>query len=187
MSEKPFQTPLAIHREAFDRVAAGLRVAAAGLDKLRKAYATAERQGLNSADMHRRVTAAIGEFVWEWPWFEQCADHFASAGLLPLMWQQEGLSNPVRWAEIPHNVRVRLLTATLNTTVWSVRDIKDAAQMIREAPHHHMTVSIGDKRCAATAAMVERFRPQVERGDYSALPPYFPGDQSSLELGRRRR
>jgi hypothetical protein len=51
----------------------------------------------------------------------------------------------------------------------------------------NLTLVIGDERCAAQRRLLAKHLPRVEAGDYTVLPPFFPGDGCSLSWNIPRR
>ena len=181
-----FKTPLPIHRAAFGRVAPGLGLPDVGKERLRTAFQAAERRGLPFEDVARAVSEAVGEFVWTWPWLEQQAERLARRGLVPLDWTTEAIRMPFDWHQVPHAVRVRLLTGVMFSAVQTEGALAEMKSLRDGVVAFHFALRCDDPRCPASVAMVGDHHRAVTAGDASQLPPFFPGDHCSLRIERVR-
>lgn len=179
--EPDFRTPLSIHRAAFARISAGIGLPPQALEGLRTGYQAAERSG----DPKREIDAVsnvVGDYVWTWPWFDQCAVRLVAGGLAPFAWVQSGLAAPFHWPDVPHNMRVRLLILTLGVAVFSEKHLVTVAMLRKNAVATYSSeLSVLDQRCLASAAMVAKHGAAIASGDLTALPPYFPGDTTWIK------
>lgn len=126
----------------------------------------------------RALAAEVFEVEWHWPEFERWHAFFVEEGIWPVMWEA---------FEPPHDLeedeefeagpvaRVRLLTHTLSSTTYRLRDTVNT--LPTGWSWDLAVVGDGDDVEPRIAALHQA---RVRRGDLSALPPYFPGDRTSL-------
>jgi hypothetical protein len=179
-----FKTPLPIHRAAFARMATGLCLPDDAKKQLRTAFQAAERRGIPFREIAAAVSEIVGEHVWTWPRLEHQAEQLAALGLVPLEWEQERIQIPLRWADVPHGVRVRLLTGDLLSAVAAERTLSEFAGLKGSATRFSLALRSADPRCRASAAMVARHAGTIGTGNHTVLPPFFPGDRCHLSLQR---
>lgn len=184
-----FRTPLPIHRAAFARIAPGLDMAPKGIEALRTAYQAADRSG-DPKRLWRNVSDVLAEEVWRWPWMEQCAADLRRRGLWPHDWIENKIAQPLEWSAVSHAARTRLMLATLGAAVFTTRQLADFQALVKDGViRPTLTLKTGDQRCGASIAYEMEYKSAVEAGDFRALPPFFPGDATSvrIEFPSRRR
>lgn len=176
-------TPLPIHKAAFARMAPGIDLPPEGRERLRKAFQAAERKGLPGRDIDRAISQVVGDYIWRWPWFEATALSVQRAGWLPLDWAHQGITMPVTWDAIPHNVRVTLLCGALCSAVYNEKQL-DAWQAVKPIAGSRFRPRLQnhEPRCAASSALMHRHAAAVAACDFAELPPYFAGDHTALEV-----
>lgn len=182
--EPDFRPPLKMCRASFARIGPGLGLPDDAKEEVRKIFQAAERRGAPHRETSEQLGWIVGEHIWTWPWWDEWAATFNRNGQLPRYWEQEGIKLPARWAEVPHGPRCRILTSTLAialSAVWNLEQMQES--MVFDM--YRISLQGNDDLCPVTIETVARFRPLIEAGDYSNLPPYFPGDGSSLRFERK--
>lgn len=179
-SQPDFKTPLPVHRAAFARISPGLDMDPECKDEVRKAFQAADRGGRPFTDMWLAVAQAAGECVWAWPWWDECAARLIASGVIPFDWVEEKIQPPASWAQVPHNVRARILTATLASALETEKAL---AGMRGDGPFELVNP---EKRCAASIDALLQHGPGIARGQKAPLPPFFPGDHCYIRPARRR-
>jgi hypothetical protein len=120
---------------------------------------------------------------FRWPAFDKWRATFVEAGAYPTAWQgfSDGLGDRRRAFR---DDAAGLLASTILSTAWMTFR---AGQMRRTmqgpmASRHRLMLMVQDSN---TAAFVRPFETALDLDDPGTLPPYFPGDTSSVQLDRK--
>lgn len=139
-----------------------------------------ERQILRQLLLHRE---------WAWPLFDKWAARFAEGGSWPGMWHDYGAAHAEEDDEAMRDERIEILKHTLTFTASRFRKV---AQHLEwggadpSAPHVLDIAIAGDAPGRVERKIAEPFRAAINAGDYSNLPPFFPGDRTGLTPKRRQ-
>lgn len=110
----------------------------------------------------------------------------------PLTWALEKVPRPFNWHLTTHAARTNLTLAALHSALQTEKALAAYRQNAADgAVSGRLVLAAGDDRCGASVDAQMRFSPQVQRGELSQLPPYFPGDHTmlrfELDIPKRRR
>ena len=176
MFGKQFATKPVFIRAGFDRIASGIDLPWLTRRRLYSRFEAAHRSG-----DPKQERAALSETLtgvdWRWPWLESCAASFVPQGVWPLAWTQLGIPAPLDWMAVPEQTRQELLLGTLGHAVYVERDLADFRQM----EIGYVSLRNEDERCAASALLCRMHADRIRAGHYAERPPFFPGDQCSLQ------
>lgn len=173
-----FATPTPIIKVAFERVMAGVVMGWWRSRSLHSAFRRAHQRGGGECEAVERV---LIDQTWAWPWFDQCSVVFADTNKWPIAWQQLDIVPSPGWYAIPDRVKANLMAATLVAASYNTRNIVALVNTAR-ATGAKLTVKPGDERCPAEAHFAQLHKRAIERGNYSRLPPYFPGDTTAIRV-----
>jgi hypothetical protein len=174
-----FATPEAAIKRGFERIEAkGLKL---GFWRGSLLYTDFKRAHEKGEDERAAVVTCLAGRAWDWPWFSDMSIAFQQIGFWPAMWEDAGLAPPPPWTRIEEDVKGSLLALTLVASVLVVRDIGDLIPTIKTTGWR-ITLVPGNPNCPAEKHFTKLNKRKVERGNISAVPPFFPGDTTSVRL-----
>lgn len=174
-----FATPEAAIKRGFDLIEAkGLKL---GIWRGAQVYTDFKRAHQSGQDERAAVVKCLAGRSWEWSWFEDMSIAFQQIGFWPAMWEESGLAPPPRWNTIADEMKASLLAVTLVASVYTVRDVGTLIPTIKTTGWR-ITLVPGNPDCPAEKHFVKLNKRKVERGVITAIPPFFPGDTTSVRL-----
>lgn len=166
-------------RAAWDRTTAGITGAAEEIAAFREAFAEALAAGESLHALEEELQDALAERDWTWPWFEEWSATFAEWGVHPGNWPPlaptptpdppptaEDLAEYRRAAIAP------LIAHTAAMIYFRDRHLSRARPGIRW--------KLAPRSDEAEQRVAAQKGPAIEAGDLSSLPPFFPGDRTTL-------
>lgn len=176
-----FATEARFLAAAWDLVVLPIGLAPAAGRALFAAWASAHTKGDPRAE-NKALSAALKDTDWRWPWFDASAEGFDQDGEWPHMWLREGLETEKARAEV--QPRCVILAHTLSMTAYRMRDMADDAMkdLARRRGGYRLSVVAG---CPVEARVAAQHAASIEAGDMSRLPPFFPGDRTTIAIKRR--
>ena len=179
MEERPqFALSLEHQRAGFDRIMAGLDLPRDRHEPLFQCFHRAEWDGLGTREAGKGITAVLAGVDWRWPWLEGFGAAFDHAGIWPLVWDRfYRLARPLIWADVHPATRSEMLFSSLYRASRTVQDVESLS-----STQGIFTWTLkGETLCPVESAFVVAHSTAVEAGDYTALPPFFPGDGIRLQ------
>lgn len=173
-----FATPTPIIQAAFDRIEKGAKFGFWRAGAVYAAFKSAHQAG---TDEREAVVKALAGKKWAWPWFDQLVVAFQQVGFWPATWHDMKIAPPPPWAAIPEEMRSSLFALTLVAAVYVTRDINNLAESAK-VTGWKLTLVPGNDACPAETYFADLHRRAVERGNYSNLPPFFPGDGTQVRI-----
>ena len=166
-----FARPAALCREAWEKVAGPARLPTA----LREAWIAANGTGDPRQEV-KALAEGLRGVAWSWPWFATWQRDFDARGALPYIWE----SNDYRLR--PERARVAILAHTLNTVLGALDRASGLPELAERRGGYRLVVIAG---CPVEADVASRYAQRIEAGDLSTVPPFFPGDRTSLTVKRK--
>ena len=123
--------------------------------------------------------------AWRWPWMEDWAVQFGSVRVWPDNWTKRGILAPLQWQALPDSSKQSLLADTIQTAIYVERDAENLCDPSTAMVFHPSLRA--DDGCEASKIVTEKHQNSIRRRDLSQLPPYFPGDPTSIERILNRR
>ena len=174
-----FARPVEICQSAWERVVAPMQLPSTLDEKLRDEWVTAHRAGDPRAEV-RALVAGLEGVHWRWPWFDECATIFAHDAAWPHNWRRDGTVLPGFW-KAPR-FRCEILAITLYATRAAIDRAPGLAEIAARRGGYRLSVVLG---CPVEAAVAARHAGAIEAGDLSIVPPFFPGDRTTLTAKRK--
>ena len=178
-----FATKPEFVRRGFDRAIAGLDLEPGHKEDLYETWLPAHRSG----DPRQELDALflhLGGFGWRWRALDDAATLF-EGGTWPRPWQG-WIDRPYKWDGINPAMRLKLLVGHLGHCAYLARDLANFTEP-STAQVFRITLATSYPDCPVEAGFIALNGPAIERGDYSALPPYYPGSTIYLKAVSRRR
>jgi hypothetical protein len=164
---------------AWDRATAGITGAADELAVFRDEFAQAIAAGGSLHDLEDALQDALAEREWTWPWFEEWYGRFTEWGVYPFNWPPLAptpTSDPPPSAEDLVVYRRAAIAPLLAHTAAMIYFRDRHLSRVRPGIKWRLALrnDEAEKRVAAEKS------PAIEAGDLSELPPFFPGDRTTL-------
>jgi len=177
-----FATKPAVVKASFDQVVAGLDLPAGVAERLFPPFMDLNTAGATHRQMALAITEVMASVVWRWPLLEAMATEFIDQDIWPLRWTELGIIRPLDWNAVQSGPACELLTFTLWRTASQVRrnDGQRLIDLLGSKVAYHIT--IGNKNCMVERLMAQRYGAKILAGDYTVMPPFFPGDGCSANL-----
>lgn len=183
MDEPDFATAPEFVRAGFDRVMAGIDCSSGLKVDFYDAWLPAHRSG-SPREERNAVFIHFGFYGWRWPALDAAAALF-EGGNWPLAWDRM-IDRPYRWDDIHPGMKMGLLVQSLGHAAYTARDLANLIEPTT-AEVYRIGLSPDPMNCPVEAQFRAIYGPAIAAGDYSALPPFFPGSRSALRAVSRRR
>lgn len=144
------------------------------LQAFEKEWLTVVVTGQTSRKLDRCLFDALEPMDWSWPWFEEWLVRFREWGAFPLMW--DGIDRAEDLTEI-EAVCAQLISHTSGALLYRDRQLRNYAKMSPQSRERWVLVDVGDPIEMRIAAPHRR---AIEAGEFSQLPPFFPGDRTTF-------
>ena len=147
--------------------------------------------GMPRRQLDRHLEQSLADAEWTWPWFEQWAVYFDRQGAWPFLWPclepdiDPDDDDPPVYLPAELVAYRRAAIAPLIASVAAKMAYRDRNESRPIPKWFGWRLSMLDDKVENQIA--ERYRPAVEAGDLTHLPPYFPGDRTTLQRVSRRR
>lgn len=152
--------------------------------------------GIISGDLpnwkfERKLCAALRQVEWSWPWFAEWYASFNAAGEFPFMWRginDKGELEIVAARLLVHTAshlyyrNRRLVAHTMATLNGQVVRTGQPAGWLPEG----WFWTLADAGDPIEMRIAEPYRAAIEAGDLTHIPPFFPGDRTSLGADSHR-
>jgi hypothetical protein len=166
-------------RRAWDRTASGIAGLGEVFKPLRERFVKAITEGTPLDELENDVIDQLAEREWTWDWFEEWRTLFAETGEFPRSWPalapEPDPDQPYTEAELAEYRRAAV--ASLITPTAAMVFFRDR-RMSKAFGYEKWTLAHGDdpveERIAKDKAVA------IMGGDFSSLPPFFPGDRTSM-------
>jgi hypothetical protein len=166
-------------RRAWDRTASGIAGATDALKPLRERFVKAITEGTPLEEVENEVVDQLAEREWTWEWFEEWRKLFAETGEFPKSWPalapEPDPDQPYTEAELAEYRRAAVASLVVPTAAMVFfRD----RRMAKAFGYEKWTLAHGDDPVEERIARDKA--PAIMGGDYGSLPPFFPGDRTSM-------
>lgn len=135
--------------------------------------------GASARDLCTVLQRHLSRTTWHWPWFQEWHQHFAPRGEVPYLWQD------LAWAAAKSGGQpsdlVPLLEHSVSATIFRLRNLRQWAEMAQ--PLFPILAPVNDFQGKVEQRLAREMWPKIASGDWSVLPPFFPGDRTSLQVG----
>lgn len=194
---------------AWDRVTVDMTGGGAALAKARRPWIKARAEGADTRHIERELEDGLLRSRWHWPWHQRWLERFTAARMWPSMWNLTSsatmrLEMNFPEAETAQERRdlicdehdrikanaVKLFTHTVSTMASTERDRRQHAEIDTSILGWSWTLS----NTMDPPALVEALLPAalsafdaLYPAPNTPLPPYFPGDMTSVLLVRPQR
>lgn len=149
-------------------------------------------RGFWPGDSPRREMQILRQILlrreWRWPLFDEWAARFAADGAWPGMWTSYGEYHAEDNDDGMLDERIEILHHTLNFTANTFAKFAQYLDWYGADPTPRYVLdisSIGDGPGRIEGKIAKPFRAAINAGDHSRLPPFFPGDRTSLGTKKR--
>lgn len=167
-------------RRAWDQVTAGVTGAKAELADLREPFVQAIDKGEALTEVETQLEDKLAEADWTWPWYEDWYAKFTGWGVYPPLWPplvpEPDPANPYSPEELAAYRKAGIAPLIAHTAAM----IFFRERHLGKA-HQHMRYKLAHKGDPAEMKAAAEREGQIVAGDYSVLPPFFPGDRTALE------
>jgi hypothetical protein len=167
-------------RKAWDQVTGGIQGAKAELADLREPFVQAVDKGEPLTEVEDQLQDRLAEVEWTWPWFEESYAKFDNWRMFPVLWPQlvpepdeENPYSPDELAAYRRAGIAPLIAHTAAMIFFRERHLSKA--------HQHMKYKLAHKGDPAEMRSASEHEAKIVAGDYSVMPPFFPGDRTALE------
>lgn len=168
-------------RRGWQEVTAGIAGASAELAALEAQFASTMQDGQALRTFDRALGAALDGKLWDWPLLDGWQGRFEAEGLWPYIWpdfqpdEEEIAEYDAReLAAFRRHAATPLISHTAMMTGYRHRN----QAMLTEAGVSLRLVSMGD---SAEDWVSGPYITALANGDHRHLPPYFPGDRTSVQ------
>lgn len=188
ISREDFAPSCEVINEAIDRLLSGMKLGPTGTAVLKKCYPAANRSG-NPSNERQILQKAFFIEECEWLWYNRSLEDFERFSIWPFIWKRLGVISPVRWNELPKDIKIELLIMTLGGLVYQIRDWQNICQIRSDicSPTMQIVLTPSQPSCDAEAHFCSLNQPSLGLGRSPSLPPFFPGDGSHLVASWPRR
>lgn len=163
---------------AWDVVTSGIQGVAAELAAFKPAFVALFVAGSDSRRFDRDLTSTLRERQWTWPWFDEWDQRFADWGAWPTLWPElapDDVDDEEYSEEEIVRFRREAMAGLISHTALMVayRDW----HLSKAQPYHRwrlVSVDEVEKRVAEAMSAPEVTGP-------AQLPPFFPGDRTTLQ------
>lgn len=181
---KPFSPDPELVSRAWDWVTSGIIGANDILLQAKPRFVAIMADGDVFRAFNRDLAAQLAGVEWEWPWLEEWRAKFRLAGLVPYLWRREedGVFWPGTWSDLtfpPQGLStVSLIAHTASASTYSLRRVIEGLE-VRGGREKRLRLAtpIDDAEAWASGT----FAPQRWVDPNGDLPPFFPGDRSSVQ------
>ncbi len=176
--------------QAWDQVTQEINGAEDELKTLREPFIEVMITGNVMRKLEKQAAETLGNVPWIWPWFEKWEAKFTQWDAFPYSWPDllPDEDEIEEWSPEEMAVLRRQEMAPL---------ILHTAEKIFYASKHMLPYKTGDMRMPESWRLVQMDDPTENRiaatyeaniaaGDLSVVPPFFPGDRTTLQPVLRR-
>lgn len=174
-----FATPTDFLQAAWDQVLAGAHLPGNLSERAFAAWAAAHRSG-QPREEFRVLFELLAGTGWAWAEYDRWKAEFERGGRLPYMWEQATCDT----RPDPHGERPRcaILAHSLTITAYTLNNRSTVDANASRLGGYRLWVIPG---CAVEAEIAARYAAQIEAGDLTVVPPFFPGDRTTLKPRKR--
>lgn len=136
-----------------------------------------------AGDAFRKFNSRLGEVMsnrqWTWPLLERWEALFATEGVSPYMWDFEPPTHDrggEKSAARSHGV-AKVITHTAAMRAYADRHARKSTSFFAAR-------ALFKTDCPAENLVASRFEAAIAAGDLSVVPPFFPGDRTTLRYVR---
>lgn len=160
----------------WDQIAATVSGAQDQLSSLRQAFVDAVVSGDDFRTLTRKAKAVLSPAEWHWPWFNEWEARFAAAGLSPFLWPGNADEDEVDEEQVLRWRREDLAALIIQTAASRAYTL---AHLANYRPGYVVALSsLDDADRLGAADHIAR----VAAGDFTQIPPFFPGDRSTISI-----
>lgn len=167
-------------RRSWDQATKGITGIDAALSDFRERFTTAITTGGSLDELDRELEEQLSEADWEWPWFEEWYKTFSEWGAYPYLWppmapepDEAEPYSPEELAAYRKAAIAPLIAHTAAMIFYRDRHL--------EKSHSFTKWRLAHRNDAAEMRVATEKEIAIMSGDMSSLPPFFPGDRTSLE------
>lgn len=128
---------------------------------------------------------------WSWSWFDEWKDRFLEHNIWPQMWlgYAKGLAmkDPEKKRKKLEREKIKILLHTTSKVIYSLRNLSrdrkgfEGSRFLREKYHFRLYCPFDSDKDIIMMFFPDIFD-RVLADDFARIPPYFPGDQSSIGM-----
>jgi hypothetical protein len=167
-------------RRSWDQATKGITGISSELAEFREKFVAAITEGGPMDELDRDLEDKLSELDWTWPWFEEWHTRFSEWKMNPHLWppmQPEPDENepytPDELAAYRKAAIAPLIAHTAAMIFYRDRHL--------ERSHGFEKYRLMHRNDGAEMRVATEKEIAIMSGDMSSLPPFFPGDRTSLE------
>ncbi len=166
--------------QAWDRATSGITGATAELTKFRERFVAAITGQGAMDELDRDLEDQLSELDWQWPWFEEWYKKFTEWGVYPHLWPpmapELDESEPYSDEELAAYRKAAIAPLIAHTAAMIFFRDRHI-----EKSHSFTKWRLAHKNDPAEMRVAIPKEIDIVSGNMSSLPPFFPGDRTSLQ------
>lgn len=177
---EPSKDDLATAEHAWTQARAGITGAEGEISAFKDRFASTIAAGKPLQEIEDDLQDQLAVVDWQWPWFEEWHGKFTEWGTFPLTWpplappaEERDQYSADDLAEYRRAGMALLLAQTAAMIFYRDRHLSKS--------HMHQAWQLGHVGDPVEGRVAEAYDDAVRAGDLSKVPPYFPGDRTSLK------
>jgi hypothetical protein len=125
---------------------------------------------------------------FHWPWLEECRARFREDGIVPTLWEDNGLSLA---GKIPVQFQLKALSRTITSVSYGRKKYSDLVKFLTDLDWRDIFIPSGPTASILDSKIAEEKNPTLKHDiltkGYLSAPPYYPYDTCHISLKRNKK